>query len=53
MTLTKEQAKENLIKLLVKFEREFNSGMAATFNEETTKTNYIQPFLKDVLVPMT
>jgi hypothetical protein len=49
MELTKQQAKENLVKLLAKFERDFTSGLASTFNEETTKTNYIQPFLKDVL----
>jgi len=49
MELTKQQAKENLVKLLAKFEREFASGLASSFNEATTITNYIQPFLKDVL----
>lgn len=49
MKLTKEKAKENLYKLIEKFERELTSGRAKEYNEEATKTAFIQPFLEDVL----
>ncbi|PIV56310.1 hypothetical protein COS16_04445, partial [Candidatus Desantisbacteria bacterium CG02_land_8_20_14_3_00_49_13] len=49
MALTKEQAKKNLEKLIEKLEKEQASGKADTYNEEATKTVFIQPFLKDVL----
>ncbi|MCB4792795.1 MAG: N-6 DNA methylase [Elusimicrobia bacterium] len=49
MTLTKLQAKENLSKLINKFEVELASGQAREYNEEATKTAFIQPLLKDVL----
>jgi len=44
-----QQAKENLAKLLDKFERELNSGKIKDYNEEAAKTAFIQPLLKDVL----
>ena len=47
--LTKEKAKDNLVRLIKKFESEFNSGRALEYNEEATKTAFIQPLLKDVL----
>lgn len=47
--MNKVQAKENLSKLLVKYERESSTGEAADYNEEATKTAFIQPLLKDVL----
>ncbi len=46
---TKEKAKENLSKLVEKFERESNAGKIKDYNEEATKTAFIQPLLKDVL----
>ena len=49
MEHTKEKAKENLSKLLEKFERELNAGKIKDYNEEATKTAFIQPLLKDVL----
>ncbi|MCB4791338.1 MAG: hypothetical protein LHV68_05565 [Elusimicrobia bacterium] len=49
MTLTKQQAKENLSKLIIKFETEIASGRAYEFNEEATKMAFIEPLLKDVL----
>jgi len=49
MALTKEQAKKNLEKLIEKLEKEEASGKANDYNEEATKTAFIQPFLKDVL----
>ena len=47
--LTKERAKDNLVRLIKKFESEFNSGRALEYNEEATKTAFIQPLLEDVL----
>ncbi|MCX5782742.1 MAG: N-6 DNA methylase, partial [Elusimicrobia bacterium] len=47
--MQKEQAKENLRKLVEKFEREFASGQTNEYSEEATKIGYVQPFLKDVL----
>ncbi|MDP2916041.1 MAG: N-6 DNA methylase, partial [Candidatus Aminicenantes bacterium] len=44
-----QQAKENLAKLLDKFERELNAGNIKEYNEEAAKTAFIQPLLKDVL----
>ena len=49
MELTRNRAKENLIKLVEKFERELNAGKIKDYNEEATKTAFIQPLLKDVL----
>jgi hypothetical protein len=49
MELTKERAKENLAKLIEKFESELSAGRIKEYNEEATKTAFIQPFLKDVL----
>jgi len=49
MELTKEQAKENLSKLVAKFEKELSSGKIKDYNEEAAKISFIQPLLKDVL----
>ena len=49
MKLTKEKAKENLAKLIDKFEKEKSAGHIEEYNEEATKTAFIQPLLKDVL----
>ncbi len=49
MELTKKQAKENLSKLIAKFESELTLGKIWDYNEEATKTAFIQPLLKDVL----
>ena len=49
MELTKERAKENLAKLIEKFNRELSAGRIKEYNEEATKTSFIQPLLKDVL----
>jgi adenine-specific DNA-methyltransferase len=49
MELTKEKAKENLAKLIEKFDRESFAGRIKEYNEEATKTAFIQPLLKDVL----
>jgi adenine-specific DNA-methyltransferase len=49
MQLTKQQAKENLTKLIDKFEQELSKGLIDQYNEEATKTGFIQPLLKDVL----
>ena len=44
-----KQAKDNLTKLIEKFERESASGRIKEYNEEATKISFIQPLLKDVL----
>ena len=49
MALTKQQAKENLKKLIEKFNKESDLGHIKEYNEEATKTAFIQPLLKDVL----
>lgn len=49
MELIKERAKENLSKLIEKFDRESSAGRIKEYNEEATKTAFIQPLLKDVL----
>jgi len=49
MTLTKEKAKENLAKLIEKFQKELSSGRAQEYNEEATKISFIQPLLEHVL----
>ncbi|MEJ5166812.1 MAG: type I restriction endonuclease [Thermoanaerobaculia bacterium] len=41
--------KENLKKLLEKFEKETISGRIKEYNEEAAKISFIQPLLKDVL----
>jgi len=43
------QAKANLTRLVSKFERELTAGKIKDYNEEATKTAFIQPLLKDVL----
>ena len=49
MELTKEKAKNNLKILIAKFESELNLSKIWDYNEEATKTAFIQPLLKDVL----
>ena len=49
MALSKETAKENLSKLIKKFERELSTGRIKEYNEEAAKIAFIQPLLKDVL----
>lgn len=49
MKLTKEQAKENLAKLIAKYKSESTAGKINDYNEEATKTGFIMPLLKDVL----
>jgi len=49
MELTKERAKENLSKLIEKFERELAAGRIKEYNEEATKISFIQPLLENVL----
>ena len=46
MELTKERAKENLSKLIEKFERELAAGRIKEYNEEATKISFIQPLLQ-------
>ncbi len=45
----KSIAKANLGKLVEKFEYELTAGKIKEYNEEATKTAFIQPLLKDVL----
>jgi len=42
-------AKENLKKLINKFQNEIEAGRLKNYNEEAAKISFIQPFLKDVL----
>lgn len=49
MVLTKQQAKENLLKLIEKYNKEDDLGRIKEYNEEATKTAFIMPLLKDVL----
>jgi type I restriction-modification system DNA methylase subunit len=49
MELTKEKAKENLSRLIVKFDKELSSGRIKEYNEEAAKISFIQPLLKEVL----
>jgi adenine-specific DNA-methyltransferase len=49
MPLTKQQAKENLSKLVEKYQEVVAQGRINEYNEEATKTAFIQPLLKDVL----
>jgi type I restriction-modification system DNA methylase subunit len=49
VTLTKEKAKENLSRMIAKFERELAAGKISEYNEEAAKIAFIQPLLKDVL----
>ena len=49
MKLSRAEAKENLAKLIEKFEKETSSGRINDYNEEATKTAFIQPFLRNVL----
>lgn len=49
MALRKEQAKKNLQQLLTKFNEEYDNNRIKEYNEEATKTAFIQPLLKDVL----
>ncbi len=47
--MTKQQAKENLAKLIAKYQKVVAEDKVQDFNEEATKTAFIQPLLKDVL----
>jgi adenine-specific DNA-methyltransferase len=47
--ITKQQGKEKLAELVAKFEAEIAAGRIHEYNEEATKTAFIQPFLKQVL----
>lgn len=49
MKLSKEKARENLSNLISKFEKENLAGRINDYNEEATKTGFIQPFLRNVL----
>jgi len=49
MNLSRATAKENLAKLVEKFEKENSIGRINDYNEEATKTAFIQPLLKNVL----
>lgn len=49
MPLSKTQAKANLKTLIEKFHKELSAGHIQDYNEEATKTAFIQPLLKDVL----
>ncbi len=49
MIFSKEKAKENLSKLIAKFEQELVAGHIKEYNEEAVKIAFIQPLLKDVL----
>ncbi|MCK4250811.1 N-6 DNA methylase [candidate division WOR-3 bacterium] len=49
MILSRAEAKENLAKLVEKFEKETSSGRINDYNEEATKTAFIQPLLRNVL----
>lgn len=49
MELTKERAKENLERLIKKFETELLRERIKEYNEEAAKISFIQPLLKDVL----
>ena len=49
MELTRTKARENLTKLVEKFECELAAGKIKDYNEEATKISFIQPLLKEVL----
>ncbi len=49
MELTKEKARENLTKLIEKFERESSLERIQDYTEEAMKLGFINPLLKDVL----
>ena len=49
MELTRQKGKENLSKLIEKYEKELSFGRVKEYKEEATKISFIQPFLKDVL----
>ncbi len=49
MTLTKDKSQDNLTKLIEKFRREVLTDRIKEYNEEATKTSFIQPLLKNVL----
>lgn len=46
--MTKDDARQNLIKLVDKFKAELESGKTAAYNEESTKYSFINPLLSDV-----
>jgi hypothetical protein len=46
MELSKEQAKENLSKLIAKFESELNLSKIWDYNEETTRDAFSKSLLK-------
>jgi hypothetical protein len=47
--LDKEQAKQNLKRLVERFKSEFESGKTNAYTEEDTKKSFIEPLLSDVL----
>jgi len=49
MELTKQKAKENLAKLITKYQQVVDEDKIQDYHEEATKTAFIQPLLKDVL----
>jgi len=49
MSLTRAIARENLVRLIEKFELESASGQIDRYTEEEAKNSFIQPFLKEVL----
>jgi len=49
VSIMKEKAKENLSKLIEKYEKELSFDRIKDYKEEATKISFIQPFLKDVL----
>lgn len=49
MGLTKEQAKKNISILVEKYQKVITDNRVGEYNEEATKTAFIQPLLKDVL----
>lgn len=46
MNLTKEQAKQELQKLVDLFEKEMKSGKAMELNEANNKSTFIEPLLR-------
>ncbi len=47
--MDKQIAKQNLEKLILKFKSELDAGKTESYNEESTKKSFIEPFLEDVL----
>ena len=49
MEITKDEGRENLGKLIEKYEREKIQGNIKAYQEAQNKNTFIEPFLKDVL----